>query len=91
MTRVLASAVIVAQLLDLVTWAVMPRWAEANPIIHDLHTPTAWALKALLVLAALGLQPALRLRYPAMGDLLAVVAIAAGFLGAGSNLSVIAH
>jgi hypothetical protein len=102
MTRVLLAAVVVAQVLDLATWSVMPRAAEINPIARGLHSETAWLLKGLAVFAAIAIQPALlkpALRRPILGrrvpawvyrevgDLLIVVAIAAGFLGAGSNIA----
>jgi hypothetical protein len=64
-TRVLAAAVVVAQLLDLVTWFAMPRAAEVNPIAQGLHTPSAWLAKGLLLVVVLGIQPALRPKYAA--------------------------
>jgi hypothetical protein len=90
-TRVLAAAVVVAQLLDLVTWFAMPRAAEVNPIAQGLHTPSAWLAKGLLLVVVLGIQPALRPKYAAIGELVAVVAIAAGCVGAGSNLAVLSY
>jgi hypothetical protein len=91
MTAVLAIAVVVAQLLDLATWLAMPRVAEANPIALGLHTTTAFVLKGLLLVLVLGIQPALRPRYRAVGELVALVAIAAGCIGAGSNLAAITY
>lgn len=91
MTPVLAIAVVVAQLLDVVTWLAMPRAAEVNPIALGLHSGTAFVLKGLLVVLVLGIQPALRPRYRAIGELVAVVAIAAGCIGAGSNLAVLTY
>jgi hypothetical protein len=88
-TRVLAAAVVVAQLLDLVTWFAMPRAAEVNPIAQGLHTQSAWVAKGALVVLVLAIQPLLRPKYSAVGELVAVVAIAAGCVGAGSNLAVL--
>jgi hypothetical protein len=90
-TRVLVAAVVVAQLLDLATWMAMPRAAEVNPIAIGLHTQSAWLAKGALVLLVLGIQPALRPKYSAVGELVAVVAIAAGCVGAGSNLAVLSY
>jgi hypothetical protein len=89
MTPVLAVAVIAAQALDALTWALMPAGAETNPLVHGLHSPTAWGLKALLVVAALALQVPLRPKYAWAGDLLIVASLFAGFTGAGSNVSVL--
>lgn len=90
MTRVLVLAVVLAQLADALTWLAMPAWAEANPLVADMHTDTALLVKGALVVAVLALQLPLRPKYAAVGDLLAVVAIVVGSLGAGSNLSVLA-
>ncbi len=89
MTRVLVVAVVVAQLLDVVTWMAMPQAAEVNPLAQGLHSSTGWLLKALLLVVVIGIQPALRPKYAAVGELVAVIAIAAGCIGAGSNLAVL--
>lgn len=91
MTRTLAIAVVVAQLLDVVTWMAMPRVAEVNPIAVGLHTQSAWLAKGALVVLVLAIQPLLRPKYSAVGELVAVVAIAAGCVGAGSNLAVLTY
>jgi hypothetical protein len=88
-TRVLAAAVVVAQLLDLATWMAMPRAAEVNAVARGLHSTDAWLLKSLVVVLVVCLQPALRPKYAAVGEGLALLAVAAGFLGCGSNLAAI--
>jgi DNA-binding CsgD family transcriptional regulator len=85
----LVVAVILAHLADFATHLVMPAWAERNPLIHDMHTDAALLAKVALVVLVLALQPPLRPKYSAVGDLLAVVAIVVGCLGAGSNLAVL--
>jgi hypothetical protein len=89
-TAVLPVAVIVALGLDALTWSLMPAWAELNPLIHGMNTPTGWGVKVLLMVAALSLQLPLRPKYAAVADLLIVASVATGCIGAGSNLSVLA-
>lgn len=105
MTRAVLLAVVAAQVLDLCTWMAMPPAAEVNSIARGFHTPEAWLAKALLLLAVICIQPALHspeLRKPILnrwlvpwwvhrevGELVALVAVAAGFVGAGSNLAAI--
>jgi rare lipoprotein A (peptidoglycan hydrolase) len=69
----------------------MPRAAEVNPIASGPAHADGLGAKGLLVLLVLGIQPALRPKYSAVGELVAVVAIAAGCVGAGSNLAVLTY
>jgi hypothetical protein len=54
-----------------------------------MHTEAAWLAKALLVVLVVAIQPALRPRYPAVGEAVALLALAAGCIGAGSNIAVL--
>lgn len=90
MTRVVVVALIAAQLLDVLTRSLMPRWAEANPLVHGMDTPTGWAVKGALLVLVFAVQPALRPKYRVIGDVLLVLALMVGSAGAGSNLSVLA-
>lgn len=87
--KLLLAAVVAAQALDAITFAAMPRAYEANPLAAGMHSEAAWLAKALLVVLVVAIQPALRPRYPAVGEAVALVAICAGCLGAGANLSVL--
>lgn len=88
-TEMLLVAAVVAQLLDVWTWRALPYGAEGNQLIAGMHTEAAIAAKMLLLVVVVAVQPALRPRYRAMGELVAVVAIVAGSIGAGANLSVL--
>jgi hypothetical protein len=102
MTPVLVVAVVVAQVLDVVTWMAMPRAAEVNPLAQGLHSSSAWLLKTALVGLVFAVDEVVRIAPPPkysvvavvgrqLAELVVVLAIAAGFLGAGSNLAVIAY
>jgi hypothetical protein len=90
MSKVLVLAVVIAQALDVLTWMAMPPAAEVNGVARNLHSTDAWLLKSLIVVLVVCLQPALRPKYAAVGEGLALLAVAAGFLGAGSNIAAIA-
>jgi hypothetical protein len=101
-TRVILLAVVVAEILDLVTWMAMPRAAEVNPLAQGLHSSSAWLLKSALVLLVFVLDEVVRIapppKYPVVAvvgrqaaELVVVLAIAAGCIGAGSNLAVITY
>jgi hypothetical protein len=102
LTPVLVVAVVVAQVLDVVTWMAMPRAAEVNPLAQGLHSSSAWLLKTALVGLVFALDEVVRIapppKYPVVAvvgrqaaELVVVLAIAAGCIGAGSNLAVIAY
>jgi len=88
---ILLTAVLVAQLLDALTFLALPPAAEVNPVAVGLHTTTAWLLKGALVVLVIAIQPPLRPKYRPVGELVAVLALAAGCIGAGSNLAVLAQ
>jgi hypothetical protein len=101
-TPILVVAVVVAQVLDVVTWMAMPRAAEVNPLAQGLHSSSAWLLKTALVGLVFALDEVVRIAPPPkysvvavagrqLAEVVVVLAIAAGFLGAGSNLAVIAY
>lgn len=86
---ILLLAVIAAQVADVATWMAMPRYAEANFLVAGMHTEAAVLAKGALLVLVLALQPILRPKYRPVGELVAIVALAAGCLGAGSNLAVL--
>jgi hypothetical protein len=63
-TRVILLAVVVAEILDLVTWMAMPRAAEINPLAQGLHSSSAWLLKSALVLLVFALDEVVRIAPP---------------------------
>ena len=100
MTPILAAAIVAAQLADAATWTHLPAGAERNPLIAGWHSEQGWAVR--LALLALIFSAVLVARYaPApryafevpllrgVIEVMAVAAIAAGFLGAGSNVAVL--
>jgi hypothetical protein len=58
---------------------------RSERVARNLHSTDAWLLKSLVVVLVVCLQPALRPKYAAVGEGLALLAVAAGFLGAGSG------
>lgn len=98
--RLLLLAVVAAQALDTVTWMAMPSIAEANPLVQGIHSAQGTALKALLLVYLFAVEALIRLAPPprfevvavvnrTLAEIVAIVAIAVGCIGAGANLSVL--
>jgi hypothetical protein len=73
LTPVLVVAVVVAQVLDVVTWMAMPRAAEVNPLAQGLHSSSAWLLKTALVGLVFVLDEVVRIAPPPKYPVIAVV------------------
>lgn len=78
--------VVLGLLADSVTFLMLPPGAEANPVVASLPVWMAIVARTsatgLLILSSINLPRPWR-------ELMLGIAIAAGFLGAGSNLSVL--
>lgn len=87
--RLLASAFVLATAADGVTLAWLPPGAEQNPLVAPLPLPIAWAAKVALIVLVGAVVTALleRGRYRAIAELALIVGVAAGCLGAGSNIA----
>ena len=79
-------ALIIAQAADALTFALMPRVFEANPLVAGMPLPLALAGKALLVAFVLWVAT---LQRPRVRSGLLLTAIFFGAFGAGSNVSVL--
>lgn len=88
-TIYLATALILLG-LDSLTFLFLPPGSEANPIVSAMPVPMALGLKAaavsLLIVAAWSLTTTRRYR---VRDAMLSIAITAGGIGFGSNLSVL--
>ena len=86
----LVLAAVLTQLGDLITFAYLPRGAEANPIAAGMIVEAAVGAKLALVVLILALAAVFTAtERPAIRDGLLLITVIAGSVGFGSNVSVL--